>query len=236
MIEWLIAFGIGLVVSMAIYFIAFYILVIISRLKKAETTVALVRPWMSNIVVGPTVLVLSLLAIYLASAGNLTLWGFQWTSLENTVILSVIGLLIALAVVLSSERLSPTSEKMNPPPDLRGRFLFFMLIVLVASTAEETLFRGFLQGILDNTLLIDFNIGWLSITGGAVVSSILFSLVHIAPAKQMNASVPVLVLSSFILGLVAGIFMTFSGSLLMPIVLHMEFNLIGFILGIRVAV
>jgi membrane protease YdiL (CAAX protease family) len=233
LIEWIIALGVGLAVSMAIYFIAFSIMVILTKRKKAETKLVFDSPWMSNAIVGPIVLVLSTLVIFLASNGNLSLWGFQWPTHENMIVLSLIGLFVALIVVLVSERFSPTPENMNPPRNLRGRILFFIMIVLLASAAEEILFRGFLQGILDHTLLLSIDLGWFSITGGALVSGILFSLVHIAPAKQMKASIPVMITSAFILGFVAGIFVTYSGSLVMPILLHLEFNLIGFIVGLR---
>jgi len=81
--------------------------------------------------------------------------------------------------------------------------------------------------------LLALDLGWVSITGGAIVSAIVFGMIHGAPAKQMGSSIPVLVLSATILGLLAGISMTVTGSLLLPIIIHVEFNLVGFVLGIR---
>lgn len=149
------------------------------------------------------------------------------------VLLSTIGIIAAIVVVTVSEHISPTPEKMNPPSDRRGRVIFFVVIVLLASIGEEMLFRGFLQNIIDNSLLLAIYLGWFSITGGAIVSAIVFGMIHIAPAKQMGTSVPVLVLSAAILGLIAGISLTISGSILLPIIIHIEFNLVGFGLGIR---
>ena len=149
------------------------------------------------------------------------------------VLLSAIGLITAIVVVVVSEHISPTPEKMNPPSDKRGRIVFFIVIVLLASIAEEMLFRGFLQNIMDNALLLALDLGWFSITGGAIVSAIVFGVIHVAPAKQMGSSVPILVISAAVLGLIAGIFLTFSGSIILPIIVHMEFNLVGFILGTR---
>ena len=163
----------------------------------------------------------------------LPLWGFQLPTLEVMVLLSTIGIIAAIVVVVVSEHISPTPENMNPPSDKRGRVIFFVVIVLLASIGEEMLFRGFLQNILDNSLLLAIDLGWFSITGGAIVSAIVFGMIHIAPAKQMGASVPVLVLSATLLGLIAGISLTISGSILLPIVIHIEFNLVGFLLGIR---
>lgn len=218
---------------MVIYSVSFAVMVAVAKKRKSEASITLANPWMSSAIVSPVVLCLSLLVIFLLSMGMLSLWGFQLPTLEVMVLLSTIGIIAAIVVVIVSEHISPTPEKMNPPSDKRGRVIFFVVIVLLASIAEEVLFRGFLQNILDNTLLLALNLGWFSITGGAIVSAIVFGLIHVAPAKQMGSSVPVLTVSAFILGLAAGIFLTLSGSLLLPIIIHIEFNLIGFLLGIR---
>ncbi|MHA1863998.1 MAG: lysostaphin resistance A-like protein [Candidatus Thorarchaeota archaeon] len=233
MIEWLIALGIGLGISMIIYSVSFAVMMTIVKRSKSEMNIGPANPWMSSAIVSPVVLCLSLLVIFLLSSGMLPLWGFQIPSLEVLVLLSTIGLFAAVVVVVVSEHLSATPEKMNPPSETGGRIKFFIVIVILASIAEEVLFRGFLQSILDNALLLALNLGWFSITGGAIVSAIVFGMIHAAPAKQMGSSIPVLVLSATILGLIAGIFLTVSGSLLLPIIIHMEFNLVGFVLGIR---
>ena len=233
MIEWLIALGIGIVISMVIYSVSFAVMMTVAKKRKSESNILLESPWMSSAIVSPVVLCLSLLVIFLLSMGMLPLWGFQLPTLEVMVLLSTIGIIAAIVVVVVSEQISPTPEKMNPPSDMRGRIIFFIVIVLLASIAEETLFRGFLQNILDNALLLAIDLGWFSITGGAIVSAIVFGMIHIAPAKQMGSSVPVLAVSAAILGLIAGISLTISGSILLPIIIHIEFNLVGFVLGIR---
>ncbi|TFH06795.1 MAG: CPBP family intramembrane metalloprotease [Candidatus Thorarchaeota archaeon] len=234
MIEWLIALAIGIVISMVIYAVSFAVMVSVVKKRKTEAQMTLTNPWMSSTIVSPVVLCLSLLAIYLLSMGMLPLWGFQIPTLEVMVLLSTIGIIAAIVVVLIIEHISPTPEKMNPPSDRRGRIIFFIAIVILASIAEEILFRGFLQNILDKTLLLALDFGWFSITGGAVVSAIVFGMIHVAPAKQMGSSVSVLVISATVLGLIAGIFLTISGSLILPIIVHIEFNLVGFILGTRI--
>jgi len=189
MIEWLIALGIGLVITMIIYSVSFAVMMTVVKRRKSEQNILLERPWMSSAVVSPVVLCLSLLAIFLLSSGMLPLWGFQLPSLLLAILLSTVGVFAAIIIVVLSEHFSTTPEKMNPPSDTGGRIKFFIIIVLLASIAEEVLFRG--------------------------------------------SSVPILTISAFILGLVAGIFMTITGSLLLPIIIHIEFNLVGFFLGIR---
>ncbi len=233
MIEWLIALGIGIVISMVIYSVSFAVMVAVAKKRKLEANITLTNPWISSAIVSPVVLCLSLLVIFLLSMGKLPLWGFQLPTLEVMVLLSTIGIIAAIVVVVLSEHISPTPENMNPSSDRRGRVIFFVVIVLLASVGEEMLFRGVLQNILDNSLLLAIDLGWFSITSGAIISAIVFGMIHIAPAKQMGASVPVLVISAAILGLIAGIFLTISGSILLPIIIHIEFNLVGFFLGIR---
>jgi len=220
---------------MVIYSVSFAVMVAVAKKRKQAANITLTNPWMSSAIVSPVVLCLSLLVIFLLSMGMLPLWGFRLPLLEDMVQLSTIGLIAAVIVVLVSEHISPTPEKMNPPSDRRGRIIFFFVIVLLASIAEEMLFRGFLQNILDNALLLAIDLGWFSITGGAIVSAIVFGLIHVAPAKQMGSSVPVLVISAAILGLIAGIFLTFSGSIILPIIVHIEFNLVGFLIGTQKA-
>jgi membrane protease YdiL (CAAX protease family) len=233
MIEWLIALAIGIVLSMVIYSVSFAVMVAVAKKRKQTANITLANPWMSSAIVSPVVLCLSLLVIFLLSMGMLPLWGFQLPAVEVVVLLSAIGLIAAIVVVVVSEHISPTPEKMFPPSDRRGRIIFFFVIVLMASIGEEMLFRGFLQNLLDNTLLLAVDLGWFSITGGAIVSAIVFGMIHVAPAKQMGSSVPVLVISAAVLGLIAGIFLTYSGSIILPIIVHIEFNLVGFILGTR---
>ena len=218
---------------MAIYFLSFSLMVSIVKKRRLQAKIMMKSPWMSSIIVSPVVLCLSFIAIYILSMGMLPLWGFQIPPLDVLVLLGTLGLVIGIIVVLASESFSPTSGKMSPPPDARGRIYFFIVIVLLASISEEVLFRGFVQQILDTSLLLAITFGPISVTSGAIISAVLFGVVHIAPAKKSGSSVLVLVTSAIILGLTAGIFLTVSGSLLLPILVHIEFNLVGFILGIR---
>ncbi len=146
--------GIGLVISMIIYSVSFAVMMTVVKRRKSESNILLESPWMSSAVVSPVVLCLSLLAIFLLSSGMLPLWGFQLPSLEVAVLLGVISLFAAIIIVVLSEHFSTTPEKMNPPSDTGGRIKFFIIIVLLASIAEEVLFRVFLHNILDNTLFL----------------------------------------------------------------------------------
>ncbi len=149
------------------------------------------------------------------------LWELSW--------LILVGGFIAIFTVGMAEILSPSPPEMKPPPDPRSRVLFFVLIVVLASISEEVLFRGFLQGILDNTLLLEIEFGNLSLTGGSIVSAIVFAVVHAMPAKRMGMNPVVLIGSSFILGIISGVALATTGSLIAPIIVHSQFNLVGFL-------
>ncbi len=226
---WLIAVGIGIVVLILIYSLTFGVLAAIMKRVRLAGNYVRANPWATSAIVSPMILFLSLLAISLFSSGSLQLWGFQLPALSSLLRLSGIGLVTAWIIIFVSEHLSPTPKTMTPPSDRGGRVFFFVIIVLLASISEELLFRGFLQNILDNTLFLALDFFGVQVTSGAVVSAFAFGLIHIAPAKQMGSSIPVLTVSAIILGFLAGLSLTLSGSLILPIIIHIEFNLVGFV-------
>ncbi len=51
------------------------------------------------------------------------------------------------------------------------------------------------------------------------------------PAKQMGRPVAPMVIGSFVLGLVTGVSLTVLGSIIVPILIHAEFNAAGLIVS-----
>jgi uncharacterized protein len=102
------------------------------------------------------------------------------------------------------QELQQTILKMNSPTDL----LFNILLVgVMAGIGEELLFRGVLQRI--------FAVSFRNIHIAIWITAILFSLVHL----ELQAFVP-----RVLLGAVFGYLYYWSGSLLVPIVLHFLYN------------
>jgi uncharacterized protein len=102
------------------------------------------------------------------------------------------------------QELQQTILKMNSPTDL----LFNILLVgVMAGVGEELLFRGVLQRI--------FAVSFRNIHIAIWITAILFSLVHL----ELQAFVP-----RVLLGAVFGYLYYWSGSLLVPIVLHFLYN------------
>ncbi len=96
---------------------------------------------------------------------------------------------------------------------VRGAALAFMapVVILVAPIAEEIFFRGFLHKGLRRRLPV-----W----GAAVVSSIVFGLVHVHP---------LLMPALFVVGLGLALLYERQRSLLAPVVAHATFNILGFV-------
>lgn len=211
------------------YFVAFTVLMIFSRNIKSLGIILKSRTWFSNIIVGPVIIMLSLLTMYVISLGDFTFWGFQGLDVFEFGVFVTSGGLIAVFTVGIAEIFSPTPAEMKPPENSKERILFFFLIVILASISEEILFRGFLQGFVDSSYLLSIDFGMVVITSGAIISAIIFAIIHTMPAKQMGMNPRVLVGSSLILGITAGIALATTGSLIAPIIIHAEFNLDGFL-------
>jgi membrane protease YdiL (CAAX protease family) len=231
-IDWILSLVIGLVVFAVVYAGAFSLTMILSKntglgRKFSE------NPWMTNLIVGPVVIAGSLVAILLLSQGSLSLWGLQFPSYQGILAVASLGSALAFITVLVAESISPSPSSIRPPSDAQGRIIFFLLIVVLASTSEELLFRGVLQNLLDNTRLIALNLGIFSLTSGAVVSGLVFAAVHAAPARKAGGSSAVLVGSALVLGVAAGISLAETTSLVAPIMVHALFNFLGFAIVVK---
>lgn len=227
MIEWAIAVLVGLGFFLAAYAGAFALTMIASK-KTSFGERMEGRSWLSNTIVGPVVVIESLLLITFLAQGQLPSWGFQYPTFEGFLTAAFSGSVLAVVTCWIAEAISPTPDELGPPRDTQGRLGFFVLIVILASISEELIFRGVLQNIIDQSLFIALDLGIFSLTSGAVVSGLLFAVVHAAPAKRMGASPAALVGSALVLGIAAGIALHETSSLLAPVLIHGLFNFFGF--------
>ena len=95
---------------------------------------------------------------------------------------------------------------------------FSLLFLILAPLGEEFLFRGVLESpLLEYGILI-----------AVIVPALLFSLIHLQPFKNAPRKfLALIIISAFILGLLAGYFRAVSGSLLPAYAIHAIFNLNG---------
>ncbi|RLI54710.1 MAG: hypothetical protein DRO87_09825 [Candidatus Thorarchaeota archaeon] len=226
MIEWILGLCIGLFAVMLSYSLAFFVMTKVGDRVLGDYSSS--QQWKSNVVIGPIVITISVIIIFLLSSGNLYLWGFTLIGLDHLLVVLVFGTLLAVCVLSVSEHYSP-----SPPDSARDGRRYFLLIVVIASTSEELLFRGVVQNVIDYSLMVSLQLGYVSITSGALTSALVFALLHSVPAKSMGVSPVFLVVSSLFLGLAAGVAFTETASLIAPILVHALFNSVGFVVTRR---
>ncbi len=150
--------------------------------------------------------------------------GFQYYGLKIEVFHTLISLPAAIAISLPlsllASRISQEYGEIEVPFNFGefSAFEFAALFLILAPLGEEILFRG----VLETPFLI---YGALFAT---MISALLFAFIHILPFKHSPAKfLAVILLSAFILGLLAGYLRAISGSLLPAFCVHLIFNLSG---------
>ncbi len=150
--------------------------------------------------------------------------GFEYYGLKIDIFYTMISIftafIIAFPLSLIASIVAENTNMQNGPFDLGNLNIleFLFLLLLLAPLGEEFLFRGILESsLLEYGILI-----------AIVVPALLFSLIHILPFKNTPRKfLAIILISAFILGLLAGYFRALSGSLLPAYVTHAIFNLNG---------
>lgn len=180
-------------------------------------------------------LILSLLLILALGRGRFRRFGFRgsspvalgWALLIGLV---VSGLLMFVNMVIMSIAMGP-----GPPPENSGPGESFLTIILtvwiLASTCEEIFYRGFLQNFLEPLRSYGVTILKLRISVPVFFCAAAFSLGHLCLLGMMPGLVVGQILfSCFVSGMIAGVFMEKTGSLLPAVGVHMMFNVTGMML------
>ena len=136
-----------------------------------------------------------------------------------------IGLQVAIAIVLNpvaewldaQDQQQAVADVAESTSDTGGLILLFFAFVVLAPIGEELLFRGVILRAMSRLF---------TPMGAAVVSGILFGLLHWDPTRP-EVIIPVLGLIA--LGIVLGVIAVRRGSLGLPIMLHAGVNLLGYI-------
>lgn len=128
----------------------------------------------------------------------------------------VVGLSMAVVVLLMGEPPAPQQvlQVFLLTPDPMSRALLAFMAVFVAPVFEEIVFRGFLYPVFKR---------YAGAVLAAVMASILFSIVHVyLPA----------ILAFFVLAICLTIAYERTGSIVVPIVMHMIFNAVTLIVAL----
>ena len=178
-----------------------------------------------------TFLILSLILMYRLSSGNLTNYGFkpvQFRQLVKPFWIMVIAQIMVLVIgSIVMFKLGVIKPGESPHPVLKNMSLLqvFLVIFILASIAEEFLFRGLFQSFLEP--LSEYKLGKLSLP--VILSAISFGLAHfillLTPANR--GFVFFIVVNTMVLGFIASYFREKTESMITPIIVHMTANLVG---------
>ena len=181
-----------------------------------------------------TILVLSLIAIYIFKKNGVLKFQFQKVKIKYY----IYSILIALAATLFSMvfatviliildiPIDPSGNGFTPIAGMSS-LQIFLSVFIYASICEEFLFRGFTQNYFEPLKLIGIRVSKkLFISAPVLLSGVLFGLAHLILLTS-NTSGPIIfrvVLSTTILGFVAGYFQEKHKSILPAIIIHMTGN------------
>ncbi|MFW9990650.1 MAG: lysostaphin resistance A-like protein [Candidatus Odinarchaeota archaeon] len=217
-----------------IYGTAFVFTVVIVKIKPFIGKNMERDPWRSALMISPVVGLTSLLLIFFLSQGQFTRYGLRGLPVEDLLIMAVEGLVTAAGLLLAGEAIltlkkSPRSSWFAGTT-LKERTFASLLLVLFPSVSEELAFRSAIQLFVDSREGFPVPTGLL-ITPGVLTAAVLFSVIHVPLVTQKpSLEVFITVVIALIMGIIAGVFVNQSGSLLPAIVLHAEFNLLGAII------
>ena len=144
------------------------------------------------------------------------------------------GMLVTIAVNLSLGILSllmgDALEK-HPLLDGMSALQYLVFVVLLASIAEEHLFRGFLQNYLKPLSDKGFQLLRWRISFPVLVSAVLFSIAHLIllTAGVSPVFMTRILVFTFVLGLMAGYYQEKHDNIAFAILVHAGGNLVGLI-------
>lgn len=177
-------------------------------------------------------LVISLVLIFIFSRGKPGTFGFKGSKIKPLLLAVLVSIPAQLGMLVLMMFLVTVSG-VTPPRDNLFTSLSFIETVLsvwiFASICEEILFRGLLYGFLQPLKIYGFGTGKFFVSLPVVVCALMFSLGHLCLLGQIpGIMVFAIVLSTGLLGFIAGYFRETSQSLLPAIAAHMTFNIVGY--------
>ncbi|MCK4409986.1 MAG: CPBP family intramembrane metalloprotease, partial [Candidatus Eisenbacteria sp.] len=195
----------GLALAVAVFALAAEVIPSLPFISGAvEATAWLTRSDITQLVflVGSLV---AMLALGRRNAGAYGLKGSPWKDVGRAVgVSAAISLGVVVATMITMSALGPRAAGMEMPGG--GSFAKLLVSVwLLASTAEELLFRGLLLGSLAALSHRAWTVGRCRISLPVAIAAALFGLVHLGLLRKVPAPMVVLiVVMATVAGLVAG--------------------------------
>ncbi len=185
------------------------------------------QQWISTSVFQLCIAFFSILAMLAVGRGSLRPFGFTW-GVRISWVRVALWLIGPQVVIALGFLLCPQSGESHFAAD----FTFWQTVIgvwLIASTCEEILTRGLVVGYLAPLRDRGLRIGGALISTPVIVGAVLFSVMHV-PLLVMGIDrcigIQILV-TAFVIGLVAGTYREKSGSLVPAILVHMGANVVG---------
>ncbi len=179
-------------------------------------------------------LILSLLLIRALSGGDFRAYGFRGVSLRVIPRVMLTGAVTVIAasmvpMILTVAIAGPKvfGEGMGPIKGMTSLQIFTSVFIL-ASIAEEVLFRGLIQSWLAPLSAHGIRLPRVRLSVPVLLGAVAFGFSHlILIGSTPGILVAEIVFATTVLGIVAGYFREKTGSLIPAIVVHMVFNIPG---------
>jgi len=213
--------------SIALLVLVFFIAVVSQEFLSQYRTLASVFRSYPTLHQHMSMIIVSLILIMLFTNRNPKDYGIRFRVQLPIARVAIIGVLIGFLVGLTISLSGMAPE--NLPWEDMSVVQTILFIWILASIAEEVLFRGLIQGYLQPLKSIGVSIANRHISLPVIVGAVLFGLLHFS-LLMMGVDfgfVSLLVFYAIILGLFAGHYAETTGSILPAIVIHTCFNIGG---------
>ena len=196
--------------------------------------------WIPRLSGSVSTVVFAVLIILIVNKGKLTDYGFTFGRKIRYVKIIILSFVIGIVTMLITGIIVNILNSFFPVEGgehFASKYSFLETVLYVwilASISEEVLTRGLIQGFLMPLRKYGFRIFKRFISAPVLIGALFFGAIHIMLLTTgMNAyMVFAVVVTCFILGLMAGYTREKTGSLIPAIIVHMVFNIGGAFLGL----
>jgi len=189
--------------------------------------------WLSNSEISQTVFfILSLALIFFLPGEKKSTYGLRGVrtgQLIKPVVVAIgVCLLFFFLTAVVMVVTGPPGGGPGGPAANKGLLNFILTVVIIASICEEVFSRGLIQGFLSPLKEHGFTLSKTRISLPVTICALLFGLGHLCLLGAMDTRIVVpIVISSTVLGCIAGYYREKTGSLLPAIAVHMTFNIVS---------
>jgi membrane protease YdiL (CAAX protease family) len=189
--------------------------------------------WLSNGEISQVVfLLLSIILIFVLPGKDRSVYGLRgvrFGQLIKPVTLAVgVCLLFFIFTAVVMLITGPPGEGPGRSALNKGLLNFIVTVVILASVCEELFLRGLIQGLLAPLKEHGFTVSKVYLSWSVTICALLFGFGHLCLLGNMDPRLVVsIVISSTVLGFLAGYFREKTGSLAPAIAVHMTFNIVS---------